>query len=55
MIRARAGIGFALIEAMDDGHCGLPLDELVPMGCSVAAVDHRQPPRVQRTPRHCAQ
>jgi exodeoxyribonuclease V alpha subunit len=31
MIRARAGIGFALIEAMDDGHCGLPLDELVPM------------------------
>jgi exodeoxyribonuclease V alpha subunit len=31
MIRARAGIGFALTEAMDDGHCGLPLDELVPM------------------------
>ena len=31
MIRARAGIGFTLTEAMDDGHCGLPLDELVPM------------------------
>ena len=31
MIRARAGIGFSLTEAMDDGHCGLPLDELVPM------------------------
>ena len=31
MIRARAGIGYALTEAMDDGHCGLPLDELVPM------------------------
>ena len=28
MIRARAGIGFALAEAMDDGHCGLPLEEL---------------------------
>jgi exodeoxyribonuclease V alpha subunit len=31
MIRARAGIGYALSEAMNDGHCGLPLDELVPM------------------------
>jgi exodeoxyribonuclease V alpha subunit len=31
MIRARAGIRFTLTEAMDDGHCGLPLDELVPM------------------------
>jgi exodeoxyribonuclease V alpha subunit len=31
MIRARAGIGFTLTEAMDDGHCGLPLDELIPM------------------------
>src|SRR5918999_3144218 len=31
MIRARAGVGFTLTEAMDDGHCGLPLDELVPM------------------------
>jgi exodeoxyribonuclease V alpha subunit len=29
MIRARAG--FTLAEAMDDGHCALPLDELVPM------------------------
>ena len=28
MIRARAGIGYALAEAMDDGHCGLPTDEL---------------------------
>jgi exodeoxyribonuclease V alpha subunit len=31
MIRARAGIGYALAEAMDEGHCGLPLDELVPL------------------------
>ncbi len=26
MIRARAGIGYALTEAMDEGHCGLPRD-----------------------------
>jgi exodeoxyribonuclease V alpha subunit len=29
MIRVRAGIGFALTEAMSDGHCGLPRDPLV--------------------------
>ena len=28
MIRARAGISYALAEAMDEGHCGLPVDEL---------------------------
>ena len=28
MIRARAGIGYALAEAMDEGHCGLPVDDL---------------------------
>jgi exodeoxyribonuclease V alpha subunit len=28
MIRVRAGISFALAEAMDEGHCGLPVDEL---------------------------
>ncbi len=31
MIRARAGIGYALAEAMDEGHCGLPRDDLVPL------------------------
>ncbi len=31
MIRARAGISFALTEAIDDGHCGLPRDELLPL------------------------
>jgi exodeoxyribonuclease V alpha subunit len=31
MIRVRAGISYALIEAMDEGHCGLPTDELVPL------------------------
>jgi exodeoxyribonuclease V alpha subunit len=30
MIRARAGIGYTLAEALDDGHCGLPVAELVP-------------------------
>src|ERR1700752_5273817 len=29
LIRVRAGISFALAEAMNDGHCGLPLEELV--------------------------
>jgi exodeoxyribonuclease V alpha subunit len=28
LIRVRAGISFALAEAMDDGHCGLPHEEL---------------------------
>jgi exodeoxyribonuclease V alpha subunit len=31
MIRVRAGISHALTEAMDEGHCGLPTDELVPL------------------------
>src|SRR5436309_10095258 len=31
LIRVRAGISFALAEAMDDGHCGLPTDELIPL------------------------
>jgi exodeoxyribonuclease V alpha subunit len=29
MIRARAGVGYALAEALDDGHCGLPEAELI--------------------------
>ncbi len=31
MIRVRAGISYALTEAMNEGHCGLPRDELVPL------------------------
>jgi exodeoxyribonuclease V alpha subunit len=31
LIRVRAGISFALTEAMDEGHCALPTDELVPL------------------------
>jgi exodeoxyribonuclease V alpha subunit len=31
MVRVRAGISYALTEGMDDGHCGLPTDELQPL------------------------
>ena len=31
MIRVRAGISYALTEAMGDGHCGLPTADLVPL------------------------
>ncbi len=31
LIRVRAGISYALAEAMDEGHCGLPAEELVPL------------------------
>jgi exodeoxyribonuclease V alpha subunit len=31
LIRVRAGISYALAEAMDDGHCGLPVEELFPL------------------------
>jgi exodeoxyribonuclease V alpha subunit len=31
MIRVRAGISYALTEAMGNGHCGLPKKELVPL------------------------
>jgi ATP-dependent exoDNAse (exonuclease V) alpha subunit len=31
VVRVRAGISYALTEAMDEGHCGLPTDQLVPL------------------------
>src|SRR3990170_6743465 len=31
MIRVRAGISYALTEALDEGHCGLPTEELIPL------------------------
>src|SRR5580700_6926349 len=31
MIRVRAGISYALTEAMDEGHCGLPTADLTPL------------------------
>jgi len=38
LIRVRAGISYALAEAMDDGHCGLPAEELVPLTQKVLEV-----------------
>ena len=35
MIRLRAGVAHALTEAMDDGHCGLPGEELLPMAAEL--------------------
>ena len=38
MVRVRAGISYALTEAMDEGHCGLPTDELVPLAAKLLEV-----------------
>ena len=38
MIRVRAGIGYALTEAMDEGHCGLPEAELGPLAAGLLEV-----------------
>ena len=37
-IRVRAGISYALTEAMDQGHCGLPVEELVPLAVELLDV-----------------
>ena len=39
MIRVRAGISYALTEAMDEGHCGLPTEELTPLAVELLEVD----------------
>jgi exodeoxyribonuclease V alpha subunit len=39
MIRVRAGISYALTEAMEEGHCGLPTGELVPLAVKLLEVD----------------
>ena len=38
MIRVRAGISYALTEAMDEGHCGLPTEELGPLAVALLEV-----------------
>ena len=38
MIRVRAGISYALTESMDDGHCGLPTEELGPLAVELLEV-----------------
>ena len=39
MIRVRAGITYALSEAMDEGHCGLPTEQLLPMAVELLGVE----------------
>ena len=38
MIRARAGISYTLTEAVSEGHCGLPEDELLPMAAKLLEI-----------------
>jgi ATP-dependent exoDNAse (exonuclease V) alpha subunit len=38
MVRVRAGISYALTAAMDEGHCGLPAAELVPLAVELRKV-----------------
>ncbi len=38
MVRVRPGVSFALAEAMDEGHCGLPVDELTSLTEKLIAV-----------------
>ena len=38
MIRVRAGISYALTEAMDEGHCGLPTEELILLAVTLLEV-----------------
>jgi hypothetical protein len=38
LIRVRAGISYALTEAMDEGHCGLPAEELTPLAVELLEV-----------------
>ena len=42
MIRVRAGISYALAEAMDEGHCGLPTEELIPLAATLLDVAAEQ-------------
>ncbi len=37
--RVRAGISFALQEATDEGHCGLPVEELIKLATTLLEVD----------------
>src|SRR4051794_5362441 len=45
MVPVRAGISYALTEAMDEGHCGLPRDQLVPLAAGLLEV----PPELVQT------
>ncbi|CAH2601180.1 ATP-dependent RecD-like DNA helicase [Rhodovastum atsumiense] len=38
-IRLRAGVSYALAEAMDEGHCGLPAEELMELAAKLLEVE----------------
>src|SRR6185312_8277197 len=38
MIRVRAGVSYALAEAIDEGHCGLPADDLAALTAKLIEV-----------------
>ena len=40
LIRIRAGVSYALAEAMDDGHCGLPEGQLLKLTAELIEVPH---------------
>lgn len=44
MIRLRAGINYALLEASGEGHCGLPTAELLKLAGELLAVERPAPP-----------
>jgi exodeoxyribonuclease V alpha subunit len=44
MIRLRAGISYALLEASGEGHCGLPTAELLKLAGELLAVERPAPP-----------
>jgi exodeoxyribonuclease V alpha subunit len=44
MIRVRAGISYALTEAMDNGHCGLPTDELAVLAVNLLEIPNELVP-----------
>jgi len=44
MIRLRAGINYALLEASGEGHCGLPTAELLQLAGELLAVERPAPP-----------
>ena len=48
MIRARAGISYTLTEAVSEGHCGLPEDDLMPMAEQLLEI----PPAILRDALH---
>src|SRR5215469_7647215 len=38
MVRVRAGVSYALAQALDDGHCGLPTADLLPLAATLLDV-----------------